>query len=151
MTEQATFGMGCFWKPEMIFRRTNGVVDARVGYAGGHVDNPTYKQVCGGKTGHAEVVQVDFDPARISYQQLLDVFWSHHDPTQRDRQGPDVGSQYRSLILAHDETQRTAAEASRDTHQAGMTPTIVTLIEPLEVFYPAEENHQRYLEKQGVV
>ncbi|NNC24009.1 peptide-methionine (S)-S-oxide reductase MsrA [Salinisphaera sp. USBA-960] len=146
MTEQATFGMGCFWKPEKIFRQTPGVVDTRVGYAGGHVENPSYKQVCGGDTGHAEVVQVDFDPDRISYDALLDVFWANHDPTQRDRQGVDVGSQYRSLILTHNETQHQAAKASRNAHAAQMRLDIVTQIEPLEAFYPAEAYHQRYLE-----
>ncbi len=151
MTSKATFGMGCFWKPETIFRRKAGVTDTRVGYAGGHRANPTYRQVCSGSTGHAEVVQVDYDPGRVSYEDLLDVFWANHDPTQRDRQGPDVGSQYRSIILAHDDTQQEAAEASLAAHQARMSATIVTQIEPLTAFYPAEEYHQRYLEKQGIV
>lgn len=149
MTQQATFGMGCFWGPELVFRRTPGVVDTRVGYAGGQVEHPTYRQVCGGDTGHAEVVQIDFDPARIGYDELLEIFWANHDPTQRNRQGPDVGSQYRSLILSHDKAQNEAAEASKNARQQAMTPTIVTLIEPLAAFYPAEDYHQRYLEKQG--
>jgi len=148
---KATFAMGCFWKPEMIFRRIEGVTDACVGYTGGHVANPGYRQVCGGDTGHAEAVQVEYDPAVVTYEQLLDVFWAEHDPTTRDRQGPDVGSQYRSAIFTHDEQQAAVARSSREDRQAGMTPEIVTRIEPLDVFYPAEDYHQRYLEKTGRV
>lgn len=148
---RATFAMGCFWKPEMIFRRCDGVTDACVGYAGGHIANPGYRQVCSGDTGHAEVVQVDFDPDVISYEQLLKVFWTEHDPTTRDRQGADIGSQYRSAIFTHDDAQAAAAQDSREARQARLSRAIVTRIEPLDVFYPAEDYHQRYLEKNGRV
>lgn len=147
--DKATFAMGCFWKPEVVFRRVAGVNDALVGYAGGDVENPSYQQVCRGDTGHAEVVQVEFDPGQVSYEQLLDVFWSNHNPTTRDRQGPDVGRQYRSAIFAHDDAQRAAAERSRQAQQESLREPIVTEIEPLDVFYPAEDYHQRYLEKHG--
>lgn len=147
----ATFAMGCFWGPENVFRRVAGITDVTVGYAGGHVDNPSYEQVCRGDTGHAEVVQVEFDPGRISYEALLDVFWANHDPTTRDRQGPDAGRQYRSAVFVHDDTQRAAAEASRANRQASLYAPIVTEIEALDAFYRAEEYHQRYLEKHGAV
>ncbi|KEZ78787.1 peptide-methionine (S)-S-oxide reductase MsrA [Salinisphaera hydrothermalis] len=147
----ATFAMGCFWKPEMIFRRLGGVEDTAVGYAGGHVPNPTYAQVCAGDTGHAEVVQIRFDPERIAYTDLLDVFWQHHDPTTRDRQGWDIGRQYRSAIFTHDDTQLAEARASLDARQAELNKPVVTDIEPLEAFYRAEDYHQRYLEKTGTV
>lgn len=148
---KATFAMGCFWKPEMIFRQVEGVTDARVGYAGGHVSEPTYRQVCGGDTGHAEVVQIDYDPERIRYEQLLDVFWENHDPTTRDRQGPDVGRQYRSAIFTHDDTQLADAQASLEARQSRLGKPVVTEIEPLQAFYMAEDYHQRYLEKTGRV
>lgn len=148
---KATFAMGCFWKPETIFRRVEGVTDARVGYAGGHVANPSYRQVCGGDTGHAEVVQIAFDDARVSYEQLLEVFWNEHDPSTGDRQGPDRGSQYRSAIFTHDEAQAAVARASRDARQANIERPIGTQIEPLGAFYQAEEYHQHYLEKNGAV
>ncbi len=146
---KATFAMGCFWKPEVVFRRVAGVTGATVGYSGGHVAEPTYQQVCRGDSGHAEVVQVDYDPERISYAQLLDVFWSSHNPSTRDRQGPDIGRQYRSAVFAHDDEQLAAAEQSRAAQQRGTRDEIVTEIEPLDVFYPAEDYHQRYLEKHG--
>ncbi|HLQ86353.1 MAG TPA: peptide-methionine (S)-S-oxide reductase MsrA [Salinisphaeraceae bacterium] len=145
----ATFAMGCFWGPENVFRDTAGVTDVAVGYSGGQVANPSYEQVCSGTTGHAEVVQVEFDPAVISYAALLDVFWANHDPTTRDRQGPDVGRQYRSAIFVHGEDQRAAAEASRERQQAQLAAPIVTEIETLDAFYRAEEYHQRYLQKRN--
>ena len=148
---KATFAMGCFWKPEVIFRRIEGVTDARVGYAGGQVPNPSYRQVCAGDTGHAEVVQVEYDPDRVSFADLLKVFWAEHDPTTRDRQGPDVGRQYRSAIFTHDDDQLADAQASLEQEQARRDQPIVTEIEPLEAFYEAEPYHQRYLEKNGAV
>lgn len=147
----ATFAMGCFWKPEMIFRRIEGVEDTAVGYAGGEVPDPSYRQVCAGHTGHAEAVQVVYDPERITFRELLDVFWQNHDPTTRDRQGPDVGRQYRSAIFTHDDTQLAESQASLEARQAGLESPIVTEIEPLEAFYRAEDYHQRYLEKTGAV
>lgn len=146
MTERATFGGGCFWCLEPIFRELRGVDDVTVGYAGGHVENPTYEQVCGKGTGHAEVVQVRFDPSRIEYEELLDVFFAIHDPTTLNRQGADVGPQYRSIILAHDDEQASAAEeaiAALDGSDRWERP-VVTEVVPFEVFYPAEETHQEY-------
>jgi len=147
----ATFAMGCFWGPDGLFRGVTGVTDVAVGYVGGHVENPSYEQVCSGTTGHAEAVQVEFDPQQIGYAGLLDVFWDNHNPTTRDRQGPDIGRQYRSVIFVHDDTQRAAAEASRAARQQQLSQPIVTAIEPVSVFYRAEEYHQRYLEKTGAV
>ncbi|RJS92495.1 peptide-methionine (S)-S-oxide reductase MsrA [Salinisphaera sp. Q1T1-3] len=147
----ATFAMGCFWKPEAIFRARHGVLDTRVGYAGGHVENPTYPQVCGGQTGHAEAVRVVFDPTLVGYADLLTVFWAHHDPTTRNRQGPDIGRQYRSVIFVVDEAQRALARASLDAEQARLNRPITTDIETLTAFYQAEAYHQRYLEKTGAV
>ncbi|MGK2935067.1 MAG: peptide-methionine (S)-S-oxide reductase MsrA [Gemmatimonadaceae bacterium] len=150
---KATFGAGCFWGVEAAFRQIEGVTDAISGYSGGTTMSPTYKDVCTGTTGHAEVVEVTYDPARVSYQQLLDAFWKMHDPTTRDRQGPDVGSQYRSAILYHDEEQQRLAEASKaaqDTSKLYRGP-IVTLVQPAGAFYEAEDYHQRYLEKRGMV
>jgi len=150
-TKIATFAAGCFWGPEARFRRIPGVVDAAVGYMGGHVKNPTYEMVCTDQTGHAEVVQVTYDPAVISYEQLLDAFWNMHDPTTPDRQGFDFGTQYRSVIFCHDENQKALAEASKkhleETGQFG--DPIVTEIVAAGPFYRAEEYHQRYLEKTG--
>ena len=150
-TKIATFAAGCFWGPEARFRRINGVVDAAVGYTGGHVKNPTYQMVCTDRTGHAEVVQVTYDPAVISYEQLLDAFWAMHDPTTPNRQGYDFGTQYRSAIFYHDENQHAAAEASKkqldESGQLG--DPIVTEIVEAGPFYRAEEYHQRYLEKTG--
>ena len=147
-TEVATFGAGCFWKPEAEFRKVEGVVDTAVGYEGGHVDDPTYEQVCTGKTGHAEVVRVTYDPNRISYGELLQLFWRMHDPTQVNRQGPDVGDQYRTVIFTHSPEQVEAAEASKETEQGRHKEPIATLIEPATGFYMAEEYHQCYLEQR---
>ncbi len=150
-TKIATFAAGCFWGPEARFRRINGVVDAAVGYMGGHLKNPTYQQVCTDRTGHAEVVQVTYDPSVITYEQLLEAFWNMHDPTTPDRQGFDFGSQYRSAIFYHDENQKAAAEASKKRlDEAGQFgDPIVTEIVAAGPFYRAEEYHQRYLEKTG--
>lgn len=148
--EKATFGAGCFWGVEAAFRRTPGVKSTAVGYSGGHFPNPTYKDVCSGKTGHAEVVQVEFDPAQISFDKLLDVFWQEHDPTTLNRQGPDIGAQYRSAIFFHSAEQEAAAKASRDRLQGGLRNRIVTEITPASEFWPAEDYHQQYLEKRGL-
>lgn len=152
MTEKATFGAGCFWGVEVAFRNVEGVRDAAVGYAGGSLENPTYQDVCSGSTGHAEVVEVEFDPAAVSYDALLDVFWDNHDPTQLNRQGPDVGTQYRSAIFFHSPEQKAAAEASvRRLDESGRYgKPAVTVIEPASPFYRAEEYHQRYLVKRGL-
>ena len=149
--QKATFAAGCFWGVEATFRRVIGVVDTRVGYTGGSLERPTYEQVCGGRTGHAEAVEVTYDPGQVSYQRLLEVFWHCHDPTTRDRQGPDCGTQYRSAIFLHDARQETAANQShQDIDQSGSYPSaVVTEIVPIGTFYPAEEYHQRYLEKRG--
>lgn len=146
---KATFGAGCFWGVEDAFRRIDGVVSTRVGYMGGHMEDPTYEDVCTGLTGHAEVVEVTFDPDIVSYSDLLDVFWSIHDPTSLNRQGPDVGEQYRSVIFYHDEEQRRLALRSRDELERSgrFSREIVTAIEPAGTFYEAEEYHQQYLEK----
>ena len=135
MTKKATFGAGCFWGVEAAFRQLDGVAKTRVGYAGGELDNPTYEDVCSHKTGHAEVVEVSYDPDQVSYDDLLDVFWGKHDPTQLNRQGWDIGDQYRSVIFVHDEEQRTAAERSKDNEQAAYRKPIVTQIEPAPAFY----------------
>jgi len=152
MTEKATFGAGCFWGVEVAFRNVEGVRDAAVGYAGGSLESPTYQDVCSGSTGHAEVVEVEFDPSAVSYDALLDVFWNNHDPTQLNRQGPDVGTQYRSAIFYHSPEQKAAAEASvRRLDESGRYgKPAVTVIEPASPFYRAEEYHQRYLEKRGL-
>jgi peptide-methionine (S)-S-oxide reductase len=151
MAEQrATFGAGCFWGVEAAFRRIEGVTGTRVGYAGGGVENPTYQQVCSDRTGHAEVVEVTFDPERVPYEQLLAVFWAEHDPTQVNRQGPDFGSQYRSVIFVHDAEQRAAAEASRARVQERLTRPVATSIEDAPPFWEAEDYHQQYLEKRGL-
>ncbi len=151
-TEKATFGAGCFWGVEATFRAIQGVTNATVGYAGGTTENPTYEDVCTDEAGHAEVVQVDFDPAVASYPQLLEVFWANHNPTTLNRQGPDVGTQYRSVIFYHTPEQREAAEESkRQLEKSGrFSRPIVTQIEPAPKFYPAEDYHQRYLEKRGL-
>jgi peptide-methionine (S)-S-oxide reductase len=150
--EKATFGAGCFWGVEEAFRAIKGVKDTAVGYTGGKLDNPTYKDVCTNETGHAEVVQVTFDPAEISYDQLLDVFWSIHNPTTLNRQGPDWGTQYRSVIFFHSPEQEAAARASKEKldKSGRYDRPIVTQIVPAPAFYRAEEYHQRYLEKRGV-
>jgi peptide-methionine (S)-S-oxide reductase len=148
-TQTATFAAGCFWGVEDAFRRVPGVIDALSGYSGGHVDNPTYRQVCSHTTGHAESVEVTFDPQRVGYDRLLDVFWQIHDPTQLNRQGPDVGDQYRSAIFTDGAEQERAALASRDLEQQKYSRKIVTQILPAPRFWPAEEYHQRYFEKNG--
>ena len=148
-TETATFGAGCFWGVEHLFRKVPGVIDAVSGYSGGFVEDPDYRLVCTGTTGHAEVVQVTFDPEVVAYDQLLEVFWAMHDPTQVNRQGPDHGTQYRSIVLTHSEEQRAAAEASRDRAQGRFSQPIATEIRRFEVFYPAEDYHQRYNLKNG--
>jgi peptide-methionine (S)-S-oxide reductase len=151
MTEKlATFGAGCFWGVEAAFRRLDGVTKTRVGYAGGGVDNPTYKQVCRDRTGHAEVVEVTYDPEQVSYDELLAVFWAEHNPTHRNRQGLDFGSQYRSVIFVHDEEQRAAAEASRTGVQERYRRQVATSIEDAPAFWEAEDYHQQYLEKRGL-
>lgn len=148
----ATFGAGCFWGVEVAFRQVEGVLDATVGYAGGTTENPSYQEVCTGRTGHAEVVQVDFDPEVVSYTRLLEVFWTCHDPTQVNRQGADVGTQYRSIIFYHGTEQKAAAEASKKAEEESgrHRRSIATRIEPFVNFFPAEEYHQRYLEKRGL-
>lgn len=150
MTEKATFGAGCFWGVEVEFRNIDGVIDTAVGYSGGHTPDPTYEQVCTDRTGHAEVVEVTFDPARVSYDELLDTFWRIHDPTQVNRQGPDVGSQYRSVIFAHSPEQADAARVSQEKAQGHLRRAIATEIVPAAQFYRAEEYHQGYLEKRGL-
>ncbi len=149
--ETATFAAGCFWGVEMAFRRVPGVTATRVGYTGGTVEDPGYERVCTGQTGHAEAVEVTFDPSRIGYDDLLEVFWAVHDPTQLDRQGFDVGTQYRSAIFTHGSEQEAAARASKEQlESANRSPgQVVTRIEPAGPFYPAEDYHQRYIEKQG--
>jgi peptide-methionine (S)-S-oxide reductase len=147
--ETATFGAGCFWGVEWVFRKVPGVVDAVSGYAGGTTPNPTYREVCSHTTGHAEVVRVSFDSDVVSFPQLLDVFWAMHDPTQVNRQGPDVGDQYRSTVLYESDEQRVEAEASKERAQAAFRRPIATTIEPLDVFYPAEPYHQRYYDLNG--
>jgi peptide-methionine (S)-S-oxide reductase len=149
VTEKATFGAGCFWGVEVAFRNVPGVVDTAVGYEGGTLANPTYEQVCSDRTGHAEVVQVEFDPEEVSYEQLLDTFWAEHDPTTLNRQGPDVGSQYRSVIFFHTPEQEAVARASRERAQEGFDRPIVTEITPASEFWRAEEYHQQYLVKRG--
>lgn len=150
--EQATFAAGCFWGIEAEFRRVEGVVTTIVGYTGGDVSSPTYEQVCSGTTGHAEAVRVVFDPTNVTYDQLLDVFWRIHDPTQVDRQGPDIGTNYRSVIFYHSPEQKELAEASKDRLQKsgkfGKKP-IATEISPVTEFWTAEEYHQHYYEKCG--
>ena len=147
---KATFAAGCFWSPEEVFARIDGVTDTAVGYAGGSKDNPTYEEVCTGRTGHAEAVEVTYDPAKVSYEDLLKVFWEIHDPTTANRQGPDVGTQYRSAIFAHDEEQRAAAEASRNAQQQARHDNrkIVTEITAAPTFWRAEDYHQRFMEKR---
>jgi peptide-methionine (S)-S-oxide reductase len=147
MTVKATFGAGCFWGVEAAFRKIEGVVSTSVGYSGGTSENPTYKDVCTGKTGHAEVVEVEYDPSRVSYEELLQVFWENHDPTSLNRQGPDVGTQYRSAIFFYTPEQEAAARASKERAQGRFKKPIVAEIKPASEFYRAEEYHQRYFEK----
>jgi peptide-methionine (S)-S-oxide reductase len=148
--QKATFGAGCFWGVEAAFRQLKGVKSTAVGYSGGKLDNPTYEQVCTDRTGHAEVVEVQFDPAQIKFHDLLEVFWANHDPTTLNRQGPDWGSQYRSAIFFHSPEQEAEAKASRDQAQPRFKRPIVTQIEPAQTFWRAEEYHQQYLEKRGL-
>ena len=147
--ERATFAAGCFWGVEAAFREIPGVLRTAVGYTGGHTTDPTYRQVCGHRTGHAEAVEVWFDPAQVSYAELLQTFWNIHNPTTRNRQGFDLGSQYRSAIFFHDEAQRKAAIESQAAAQETLKRPIVTQLTPASAFYRAEEYHQRYLEKRG--
>lgn len=151
MQEIATFGAGCFWGIEAAFRRVPGVLDAAVGYSGGRTENPSYQDVCTDTTGHAEVVQVTFDPAKLSYEQLLDAFWTIHDPTQVNRQGPDYGKQYRSAIFFHSPEQEAAAKKSKQALEASgkLRRPVATEITAAGPFWRAEEYHQRYLEKRG--
>ena len=148
--EKATLGAGCFWGVESAFRRLAGVQSTQVGYAGGELNNPTYHDVCTDRTGHAEVVEVTFDPQVISYHDLLEVFWNNHNPTTLNRQGPDVGTQYRSVIFFHSPEQEGEARASRDAAQSRFSRPIVTQIVPAPEFWRAEEYHQQYLEKRGL-
>ncbi len=150
--QKAAFGAGCFWGVETAFRQVKGVTDAAVGYLGGTMPNPTYRDVCTGRTGHAEVVEVEYDPTQVAYEELLNVFWDNHDPTQLNRQGPDTGTQYRSAIFYHTEEQRWEAEESkRQREQSGRHKRpVVTEITPASMFYRAEEYHQQYLAKRGL-
>jgi len=149
---KATFAAGCFWGVEATFRQISGVTATRVGYIGGEMRNPTYRDVCTDTTGHAEAVEVDYDPAKVSYEDLLNVFWENHDPTQLNRQGPDFGKQYRSAIFYHSPEQEQAAKASKEQLQKSgrFTRPIVTQIVPAVTFYEAEDYHQQYLEKRGL-
>ena len=149
--EHATFAAGCFWGVESLFRQVKGVTNVTVGYTGGHTKNPTYEQVCGHGTGHAEAALVEFDPSKVSYEKLLEVFWNNHNPTTPNQQGPDRGSQYRSAIFYHTPAQQAAAEAMKRRLEAGhkFRAPIVTEIVPATEFYRAEEYHQRYFEKNG--
>ena len=151
-TRKATFGAGCFWGVEVAFRQVPGVLNAEAGYEGGSLTNPSYEDVCTGRTGHAEVVEVTFDPARVSFEQLVDVFFTHHDPTTLNRQGPDRGTQYRSAIFYHDQEQRDVAEGAKErwSRSGRWRSPIVTEIAPASTFFRAEEYHQRYLEKHGL-
>ena len=148
--QKATFGAGCFWGVESLFRATPGVIDVTVGYTGGKRENPTYEQVCTGVTGHAEAVEAVFDETVVSYGQLLEIFWANHNPTTPNQQGPDRGSQYRSVIFYHDETQKRQAEESVARAQQNWERPIVTEIVPASIFYPADEYHQSYFEKKGI-
>lgn len=149
---KASFAAGCFWGVEAAFRQVEGVLETAVGYLGGRTENPTYESVCSGRTGHAETVEVEYDPAKVSYEQLLNVFWENHDPTTLNRQGPDVGEQYRSAIFFQTPEQEAAAIASKESREKSgrYKRPIVTEITPASTFYRAEEYHQRYLEKHGL-
>lgn len=150
--KKATFAAGCFWGVEATFMKVKGVVRTEVGYMGGHTESPTYRDVCTDRTGHAEVVQVTYDDSAVSYEQLLDVFWMSHDPTQKNRQGPDVGTQYRTAVFYHDEEQRSTAERSKTTLDGSgrFKRPIATLVEKAGPFWRAEEYHQKYLQKKGL-
>ena len=147
--EKATFAAGCFWGVEATFEKTEGVEKTTVGYTGGTTKNPSYKQVCTDTTGHAEAIDIIYNPEKISYEQLLETFWMMHDPTQKNRQGPDIGTQYRSAIFYHNQEQKHIAEQSKKQKQGDLDQEIQTEITPAEEFYPAEEYHQKYLKKQG--
>jgi peptide-methionine (S)-S-oxide reductase len=146
---KATFGAGCFWGVEAAFRQLEGVTQTRVGYTGGHTENPTYEDVCSHTTGHAEVVEVTYDDEQLSYDDLLNVFWGKHDPTQLNRQGWDIGDQYRSVVFFHDDEQQEAAQRSKAEEQTRHSQPVVTQIEPAQAFFEAEDYHQQYLEKRG--
>jgi peptide-methionine (S)-S-oxide reductase len=150
--EKATFAAGCFWGVEEAFRRTKGVISTTVGYTGGSFENPTYEEVCTDRTGHAEAVQVEYDPSQVTYDELLEAFWKIHDPTTLNRQGPDVGSQYRSAVFFHAPEQEAAAKALKEKLQSSgvYKRPVVTEITPASTFYRAEEYHQKYLEKRGL-
>jgi peptide-methionine (S)-S-oxide reductase len=149
---KATFGAGCFWHVEDLFSKTKGVKSTKVGYTGGNLTNPTYEEVCTDRTGHAEAVEVEYDPNEISYEELLDIFWNNHDPTSLNRQGPDVGIQYRSSIFFHDESQKQIAQNSKEKLDSSgkFSKTIITEIVPSPEFYKAEEYHQKYFQKHGL-
>ncbi|MCZ6659943.1 MAG: peptide-methionine (S)-S-oxide reductase MsrA [bacterium] len=151
--EKATFGAGCFWGVEAAFRKIKGVTATSVGYTGGSLDSPTYEDVCTGRTGHAEVVEVEYDPSQVSYDDLLAVFWDIHDPTTLNRQGPDVGTQYRSVLFFHIAEQEAAANKSKEKIQSSgrFTRDIVTEITPASQYYKAEDYHQQYLERRGLI
>ena len=149
-TEKATFAAGCFWGVEAAFRQIKGVASTQVGYTGGNMDNPSYEDVCADGTGHAEAVEVAYDPSKVSYEKLLDVFWKNHDPTQLNRQGPDVGTQYRSAVFYHNTNQKELAVKSMKEEQKKHDKKITTEIKPAEKFYRAEDYHQQYLEKRGL-
>jgi peptide-methionine (S)-S-oxide reductase len=150
-TETATFGAGCFWHVQLAFDNLKGVVETEVGYMGGHMNNPTYDDVCTDETGHVEVCQVEFDPKQISYNEILDAFWKCHDPTQVDRQGPDYGTQYRSVVFYHSAGQKELAEKSKKAldKSGKLAKPVATAIEPAKTFYKAEDYHQKYLSKRG--
>ncbi len=148
--KKATFGAGCFWGVEATFQKIKGVKKTTVGYIGGKLKNPTYEQACTDKTGHVEVIQIVYDPEQISYEKLLEIFWEIQDPTQLNRQGPDIGTQYRSVIFYHNEKQKKLAEESKNKQQKNYDKKIVTEITSAKEFYPAEEYHQKYLEKHGL-
>jgi peptide-methionine (S)-S-oxide reductase len=149
LMQTAIFGAGCFWGVEAAFQKIKGVKKTTVGYMGGELKNPTYEQVCTDKTGHVEVIQIIYDEEQISYKKLLEIFWELHDPTQLNRQGPDIGTQYRSVIFYHNVEQKNLSEDSKKQQQKKYTKKIVTEITPARKFYPAEEYHQKYLQKQG--
>ena len=149
MTQRATFAAGCFWGVESAFRRIPGVTGTRVGYTGGHTEDPSYYDVCSDTTGHAEAVEIEFDPEQVSYEELLAVFWANHDPTTPNRQGPDVGSQYRSAIFFHSPEQEERALRTKAAIQAALPVPVVTEVVPAETFFAAEDYHQQYFEKMG--